>query len=120
MNQRLLLRLLEKRGHKVQVVVNGLEALQALKKERFDLVLMDVQMPEMGGVEATVAIRQNEKTSGLHTPIIALTASTTRGDREKCLAGGMDGYLTKPIRTIELDALLASHIARRIEQVLGC
>jgi signal transduction histidine kinase/CheY-like chemotaxis protein len=120
MNQRLLVRLLEKRGHKVQVVVNGLEALQALKKERFDLVLMDVQMPEMGGVEATVAIRQNEKTSGLHTPIIALTASTTRGDREKCLAGGMDGYLTKPIRTIELDALLATHIARRIEQVLGC
>jgi CheY-like chemotaxis protein len=116
-NQLLLVRLLEKRGHRVQVVLNGLAALQALEKERFDLVLMDVQMPEMGGVEATAAIRQSEKGSKLHTPIIALTASTTRGDREKCLASGMDGYLTKPIRTIELDALLASHI-RRMENVL--
>jgi two-component system sensor histidine kinase/response regulator len=119
MNQRLLVRLLEKRGHMVQVVANGLEAVQALKKERFDLVLMDIQMPEMGGVEATEAIRQDEKTSKLYTPIIALTASTTIGDREKCLASGMDGYLTKPIRTMELDALLASHIAHRIEEVLG-
>jgi CheY-like chemotaxis protein len=117
-NQLLLVRLLEKRGHDVQVVVNGLEALQALKKETFDLVLMDVQMPEMGGMEATVAIRQNEKSSRLHTPIIALTASTTKGDRDKCLASGMDGYLTKPIRTMELDALLARHIAHRMEQVL--
>ena len=119
MNQRLLVRLLEKRGHMVQVVANGLEAVQAMKKERFDLVLMDIQMPEMGGVEATEAIRQDEKTSKLHTPIIALTASTTTGDREKCLASGMDGYLTKPIRTTELDILLASHGARRIEEVLG-
>jgi two-component system sensor histidine kinase/response regulator len=118
-NQLLLVRLLEKRGHDVQVVVNGLEALQALKNENFDLVLMDVQMPEMGGMDATEAIRQNEKSSKLHTPIIALTASTTKGDREKCLASGMDGYLTKPIRTMELDALLANHIARRMEQVLG-
>jgi CheY-like chemotaxis protein len=118
-NQQVLVRLLEKRGHQVQVVVNGLEALQALKKERFDLVLMDVQMPEMGGVEATVEIRQNEKGSRFHTPVFALTASTTKGDRDKCLASGMDGYLTKPIRTMELDALLASHIAHRIEEVLG-
>jgi CheY-like chemotaxis protein len=78
---------------------------------------MDIQMPEMGGVEATVAIRLNEKTRGLHTPIFALTASTTRGDRDKCLARGMNGYLTKPIRTKELDTLLANHIAA-IEQVL--
>jgi|SRR5580700_98396 two-component system sensor histidine kinase/response regulator len=118
-NQLLLVRLLEKRGHDVQVVVNGLEALQAVKKETFDLVLMDVQMPEMGGMEATVAIRQNEKSGRLHTPIIALTASTTKGDRDKCLASGMDGYLAKPIRTLELDALLARHIAHRMEQVLG-
>jgi two-component system, sensor histidine kinase and response regulator len=116
-NQLLLVRLLEKRGHHVQVVANGLEALQALQKEKFDLVLMDVQMPEMSGVEATVAIRQNEKSSGLHTPIIALTASTTKGDREKCLASGMDGYLTKPIRVVELDELLTSHIAG-MEKVL--
>lgn len=79
----------------------------------------ELRIRGVGGVEATVAIRQNEKTSGLHTPIIALTASTTRGDREKCQASGMDGYLTKPIRTMELDAHLAGHIARRIEQVLG-
>jgi len=116
-NQLLLVRLLEKRGHHVQVVANGLEALQALQKEKFDLVLMDVQMPEMSGVEATVAIRQNEKSSRSHTPIIALTASTTKGDREKCLASGMDGYLTKPIRAVELDELLTSHIAG-MEQVL--
>jgi two-component system, sensor histidine kinase and response regulator len=81
-------------------------------------VLMDVQMPEMGGVEATAAIRQSEKSRKLQTPIIASTASTTRGDREKCLASGMDGYLTKPIRTVELDALLASHI-NPMDQVLG-
>jgi two-component system, sensor histidine kinase and response regulator len=116
-NQLLLVRLLEKRGHYVQVVADGLEALQALQIEQFDLVLMDIQMPEMGGVEATVAIRLNEKTSGLHTPIFALTASTTGGDRDKCLASGMNGYLTKPIRTKELDALLANHIAA-MEQVL--
>jgi CheY-like chemotaxis protein len=73
---------------------------------------MDLQMPEMGGVEATAAIRQNEKSRGLHTPIIALTASTTKGDREECLASGMDGYLTKPIRPLELDELLDSHMAR--------
>jgi PAS domain S-box-containing protein len=111
-NQLLVVRLLEKRGHRVHVAVNGLEAVQALNKERFDLVLMDLQMPEMGGVEATAAIRQNEKSRGLHTPIIALTASTTKGDREECLASGMDGYLTKPIRPLELDELLDSHMAR--------
>jgi two-component system sensor histidine kinase/response regulator len=78
---------------------------------------MDIQIPEVGGVEATVAIRLNEKNSGLHTPIFAWTASTTRGDRDKGLANGMNGYLTKPIRTKELDALLANHVAA-IEQVL--
>jgi two-component system, sensor histidine kinase and response regulator len=95
-NQLLPVRLLEKRGHYVQVVVNGREALLILENEKFDLVPMDVQMPEMGGMEAAVAIRQNEKSSGSHTPIFALTASTTRGDREKSLASGMGGSLTKP------------------------
>jgi PAS domain S-box-containing protein len=114
-NQRLAVRLLEKRGHRVQVAVNGLEALRALDKDRFDLVLMDVQMPEMDGVEATAAIRQKEKGSGLHTPIIALTANAMKGDREKYLASGMDGYLAKPIRPLELDDLLESQIARRME-----
>jgi PAS domain S-box-containing protein len=114
-NLRLVVRLLEKRGHRVQVAVNGREALQAMDKERFNLVLMDVQMPEMDGMEATVAIRQNEKSSGLHTAIIALTANAMKGDREKYLASGMDGYLAKPIRPLELDELLASHIVRRMD-----
>ena len=117
-NQRLAVRLLEKRGHRVQVAVNGREALQALDRDEFDLVLMDVQMPEMDGVEATAAIREKEKGSGLHLPIIALTANDMKGDREKYLASGMDGYLAKPIRPLELDELLASQIARRMESIL--
>ena len=118
MNQRLTVRLLEKRGHRVEVVVNGREALQALDKQRFDLVLMDVQMPEMDGVEATAAIRKKEKGSGWHTPIVALTANAMKGDRERYLASGMDGYLAKPIRPLELDELLESQAARRIESTL--
>ena len=117
-NQRLAVRLLEKRGHRVEVVVNGREALQALDKQRFDLVLMDVQMPQMDGVEATAAIREREKGSGLHTPIVALTANAMKGDREKYLASGMDGYLAKPIRPLELDELLVSHMARQTERAL--
>jgi two-component system sensor histidine kinase/response regulator len=117
-NQRLTVRLLEKRGHRVEVVVNGREALQALDKQRFDLVLMDVQMPEMDGVEATAAIRKKEKGSGWHTPIVALTANAMKGDRERYLASGMDGYLAKPIRPLELDELLESQAARRIESTL--
>jgi two-component system, sensor histidine kinase and response regulator len=114
-NQRLIVRLLEKRGHSVQVAANGLEALQALTKARFDLVLMDMQMPGMGGIEATAAIRQSEIHSALRTPIVALTASAMPGDRDKCFAIGMDGYLTKPIRPLELDKLLESRMARRTE-----
>jgi signal transduction histidine kinase/CheY-like chemotaxis protein len=112
-NQRLAVRLLEKRGHHVVVAGNGREALEALGKESFDLVLMDVQMPEMDGMEATAAIREREKGSGFHQPIIALTAHAMKGDREKCLAAGMDGYLTKPIRPPELDEILEDHVARR-------
>ncbi len=112
-NQRLIVRLLEKRGHQVVVAGNGREALEALGKESFDLVLMDVQMPEMDGMEATAAIREKEKSSGLHQRIIALTAHAMKGDRERCLAAGMDGYLTKPIRPPELDELLLQHAARR-------
>lgn len=89
------MRLLEKRGHAVVVAGNGLEALQALERESFDLVFMDVQMPEMDGLETIASIRQKEKTSGLRQAIIALTAHAMKGDREKCLAAGMDGYLTK-------------------------
>ena len=80
-------------------------------------MLMDVQMPEMDGMEATAAIRQHEKSTGLHTPIIALTANAMKGDREKYLSSGMDGYLAKPIRPLELDELLESRIAGRMKLV---
>ncbi len=111
-NQRLIVRLLEKRGHRVVLADNGRQALAALEKETFDLVLMDVQMPEMDGFEATNAIRMREKSIGSHQTIIALTAHAMKGDREECLARGMDGYLTKPIRPQELDEVLARCGAR--------
>jgi signal transduction histidine kinase/CheY-like chemotaxis protein/uncharacterized membrane protein affecting hemolysin expression len=114
-NQLLASRLLEKRGHSVMVAGNGREALEALEKERFDLVFMDVQMPVMDGFEATAAIRKKERASGVHLPVVALTAHAMKGDREKCLAGGMDGYLTKPIRPQELDEVLQGYLLRRTE-----
>jgi two-component system, sensor histidine kinase and response regulator len=101
-NRTLATRLLEKHGHTVVVVENGREALEALERETVDLVLMDVQMPEMDGLEATAAIRERERKTGSHVPIIALTAHAMKGDREKCLAAGADEYLAKPIRTTEL------------------
>jgi len=112
-NQKLVARLLEKRGHKVKVVANGREALEALDQATYDLVLMDMQMPEMDGFEATGELRKGEKQTGLHTPIIALTAHAMKGDRERCLEAGMDGYLSKPIRAQELDDLLGNYIALR-------
>ncbi len=96
-NQRVVMRMLTKRGHMVTVVSDGQEALDALARERFDLVLMDVQMPVMGGFEATAAIRAHEQKTGAHTRIVAMTAHAMTGDRERCLAAGMDGYLSKPI-----------------------
>jgi len=103
-NQKLAMRLLEKRGHRVAVAQNGREALAALEKESYDLVLMDVQMPEMDGIEATAAVRAREKSSGSkRQPIVAMTALVMKGDRERCIAAGMDGYLSKPIRPQELD-----------------
>jgi two-component system, sensor histidine kinase and response regulator len=111
-NQRLAARLLEKRGHRVVVAGNGQEALTALAKGAFDLVLMDVQMPVMDGLEATAAIRNKEQFSGDHQLVIALTAHAMKGDQLRCLDAGMDGYLSKPIRTQELDAILDSLRAR--------
>jgi CheY-like chemotaxis protein len=106
-NQRLAVRLIEKAGHTVVVAPNGEAALAALQQERFDLVLMDVQMPIMGGYEATAAIRTQEQATGAHIPIIAMTANAMKGDRELCLAAGMDDYLAKPIKAEELYAVLA-------------
>jgi CheY-like chemotaxis protein len=112
-NQKLVSRLLEKRGHCVKVVANGREALGALEQGTYDLVLMDMQMPEMDGFEATVELRKREKLTGLHTPIVALTAHAMKGDRERCLNAGMDGYLSKPIRAQELYELLENYSALR-------
>jgi signal transduction histidine kinase/DNA-binding response OmpR family regulator len=96
-NQRLAATLLERRGHRVTIAANGREALDALDRQRVDVVLMDVQMPEMGGLEATAAIRAREKETGAHLPIIAMTAHAMKGDRARCLAAGMDEYLSKPL-----------------------
>jgi CheY-like chemotaxis protein len=112
-NQKVVTRLLEKRGHRVMVAGNGREALDALGRENFDLVLMDVQMPEMDGFETTAVIREKEKSSGVHQPVVALTANAMKGDRAQCLSAGMDAYLTKPIRSDELDALLATYLPDR-------
>jgi CheY-like chemotaxis protein len=101
-NQKLAARLLEKRGHAATIVSSGQEALAALERDSFDVVLMDVQMPEMDGFEATAEIRKKEKATGQHVPIIAMTAYTMKGDRERCLTAGMDSYVSKPIRADEL------------------
>jgi CheY-like chemotaxis protein len=114
-NQLLATRLLEKRGHRVTVAANGREALAALDRESYDLVFMDVQMPEMDGLEATIAIREKEKAGANHLPVIALTAHAMKGDQERCLEAGMDGYLSKPIRPQELDEFLEKYVARRVE-----
>jgi two-component system sensor histidine kinase/response regulator len=112
-NQKLAVRLLEKRGHKVTVAGNGREALAALGQRPYDLVLMDVQMPELGGIEATIMLREKEKLTGGHQFIVAMTALVMKNDRERCLAAGMDGYLAKPIRPQELDEALDARMANR-------
>jgi len=101
-NQKLAMRLIEKRGYTLVVASNGREALAALEEQSFDLVLMDVQMPEMDGFEATAAIRDREKKTRKHLPIIAMTAHAMKGDRDRCLAAGMDGYVSKPVQAQEL------------------
>jgi len=101
-NQKLAVGLLQKQGHTVVVAQHGREALEALERSPFDLVLMDIQMPEMDGLEATAAIRARERDRGQHVPIIAMTAHAMKGDRERCLDAGMDGYIAKPVRAKEL------------------
>jgi signal transduction histidine kinase/DNA-binding response OmpR family regulator len=110
-NQVLAVRILEKRGYSVTVAPNGQAAVKAFQTGEFELVLMDIQMPEMDGFEATAAIREKEKLTGGHIPIVAMTANALVGDREKCIASGMDDYVSKPIRTSELFAT--------IEKMLG-
>jgi two-component system, sensor histidine kinase and response regulator len=105
-NQQLAVRLLEKRGHTVTVALDGGEALALLKKAPFDVVLMDVQMPVLDGFQATAAIRQEEKSTGAHLPIIAMTAHAMEGDREQCLAAGMDDYISKPVQGNQLIAMV--------------
>jgi signal transduction histidine kinase/CheY-like chemotaxis protein len=120
-NQRLALRLLEKQGHHVTVTANGREALALLFGPEpgvdgpppFDLVFMDVQMPEMGGFETTALIRAREQGTDRHVPIVAMTAHAMKGDRERCLAAGMDGYVTKPIQIRELLAAVAEHFPQQ-------
>ena len=107
-NQHLAVRLIEKQGHSTVAVASGLAALAALETERFDLVLMDVQMPEMDGFEAATAIRKKEQQTGDHLPIIAMTAHAMQGDRELCLTAGMDAYVTKPVSVKELFAAIES------------
>jgi CheY-like chemotaxis protein len=105
-NQKLGRRLLEKQGHTVVVAGNGREGLEELEKQPFDLVLMDVQMPELDGLEATRLLRSREQGTGRHVIVLAMTACAMTGDREKCLQAGMDGYLSKPIQPQELSGAI--------------
>jgi CheY-like chemotaxis protein/HPt (histidine-containing phosphotransfer) domain-containing protein len=118
-NQRLAVATLEKWGHTVVVANNGKEALDALEEQVFDLVLMDVQMPEMDGFEATVAIREGEEVTGRHIPIIAMTAHVMEGDRERCLEAGMDGYTSKPIKAEVLFQAIEDILPASTEAVVG-
>ena len=109
-NQRLASKVLEKRGHQVTVTATGRGALECMQGQIFDVVLMDVQMPDMDGLEATALIREWEKTRGRRTPIIALTAHSMKGDRERCLAAGMDNYVTKPFDAARLIEVVESTV----------
>jgi CheY-like chemotaxis protein len=110
LNQKLAVRLLERQGHSVTVASNGRQAIDTLfssSSPKFDVVLMDVQMPELDGLDATKAIREREQHTGEHIPIVAMTAHAMKGDQERCLAAGMDGYVSKPIKLDGLFAILA-------------
>ena len=115
-NQRLTLDLLHKRGHQVSLADNGRIAVERTQQETFDVVLMDVQMPEVDGFEATAAIRAREAERGGHLPILAMTAHAMTGDREKCLAAGMDGYISKPVQAAELFRILEGTITPTVDE----
>jgi PAS domain S-box-containing protein len=111
-NQRVVTTMLEKRGHTVTIAGDGCKALELWRRMPFDLVLMDVQMPELDGFEAVAAIRKAERETGRHTPVLALTAHAMKGDKERCLEGGFDGYLSKPVRSDQLFALVDDLVTR--------
>jgi len=118
-NQKVVSTLLERRGHSVMIAPNGRLAVEEMERNQYDAVLMDVQMPEMDGFEATAAIRRRDMDLGRHTPIWAMTAHAMKGDRERCLEAGMDGYISKPIRVDELisliEALSAAETPERLD-----
>jgi CheY-like chemotaxis protein len=118
-NQQLAKRLLQKHGHEVSAAGNGLEAVALFEHQAFDLVLMDVQMPQMDGFEATAALRAKEARSGGHVPIIALTAHAMKGDAERCLQAGMDGYVSKPVKADTLFAAIDEAMAIRPPSARG-
>ena len=115
-NQLLIVRLLEKRGYSVVVASDGREAMRILDGQRFDLVLMDVQMPEMNGMEVTAAIRQKELVTGGHLPIIALTAHAMKGDQELFIGAGMDAYLSKPVHSVALFEAIERCVSRELTE----
>jgi signal transduction histidine kinase/ActR/RegA family two-component response regulator len=112
-NQRVATAMLRRRGHTVTIAANGADAVRLVTEQHFDLIFMDVQMPELDGLEATQAIRRAEAGTARHLPIIAMTAHAMNGDRERCLAAGMDDYLTKPVSIAGIDRVLAALIASR-------
>ena len=119
-NRRLAMRLLEKRGHAVTAVEDGQQAVRAVEKDTYDIILMDVQMPEMDGLEATAAIRESEQLTGDHIPIVALTAHAMKGDRDRCLEAGMDAYVSKPFQAEELFATIEQLVSyAEVEEVAG-
>jgi CheY-like chemotaxis protein len=115
-NQKVAMRLLERAGHSVRVAGSGREAVTAFRSEAFDLILMDVQMPEMDGLEATAAIRAAEAAAGTHVPIIAMTAHAFAEDGERCLAAGMDAFLTKPVRVAQLHEVIARMVDPAVQR----
>ncbi|HEY5314160.1 MAG TPA: response regulator, partial [Pirellulales bacterium] len=115
-NQRMAVGLLEKRGHQITIAGNGREAVVAAQANRFDLILMDVQMPELDGFAATAEIRTLESAINRHTPIVAMTAHAMKGDRERCLEAGMDHYISKPIRSQELFAMIEGLFSSKVSK----
>jgi CheY-like chemotaxis protein len=116
-NRKLATLLLQKLGHSVVAAPDGRQAVEVYSNQRFDLVFMDLQMPQMDGFEAMAAMREVEKSTGNHVPIVALTAHAMKGDRERCLAAGMDDYLSKPIQQDELRHILSRHAKARVAAV---